>query len=282
MTNQILIGPHKDFEGIKKLDPHGVEYWEARELMGLVGYVTWREFDGVVARAKRACVVSSQEIQDHFVADYKMIKIATHSKKETLRKVKDYRLSRYACYLVAQNGNPRKPEIALAQTYFAYQTRKQELFESMDAEGKRLYVRQEVITHNKKLFETAQAAGVSNFGKFNNFGYLGLYGLKADQIRAKKKIGNDDILDRAGSTELAANLFRITQTDEKISKDKIQGEEIANTTHFQVGRKVRNVIKEIGGTLPEELPPEEHIERVFRKKLGAPTIKSIDGKKCPQ
>lgn len=249
----MLTGPHRDFESIKKINQNGVEYWEARELMVLMGYKNWREFQGSIKRAEKACALSGQTVQDHFGDAPKMIKIAKNTQKEAQRSIVDYHLSRYACYLVAQNGDPRKPEIALAQTYFAYQTRKQELFESMDADGRRLYIRQEMLTHNKKLFETAKDAGVSNFGKFNNFGYLGLYGLKADEIREKKKIGEDDILDRAGSTELAANLFRITQTDEKIRKDKIQGEDTANVTHFQVGKKVRNTIVEIGGGLPRQL-----------------------------
>jgi DNA-damage-inducible protein D len=276
---QVLTGPHKDFETIRKVGEDGVEYWEARELMVLMGYIEWRKFEQSIIRAQKSCVSSGQSIQDHFVGADKMIKIATGSKKEALRKVKNYHLSRYACYLVAQNGDSRKKEIALAQTYFAWQTRKQELFEAMDADGKRLYVRQEVISHNKKLFDTAKKAGVTNFGKFNNAGYLGLYGLDAQEIKEKKKIGNDDILDRAGSTELAANLFRITQTDEKIRKEDIQGEEKATVTHYHVGAKVRKTIKEIGGTMPEDLAPEEHIESVYHKKLGAKPVQKRLGKK---
>ena len=148
----------------------------------------------------------------------------------------------------------------MAQTYFAVQTRKQEIFQQLDQNQKRLFIRGEVKIHNNKLFDTAKKAGVSNFGRFNNYGYLGLYELTASEIRKKKKIGQDDILDRAGSTELAANLFRITQTDGKINKENIIGENLANATHFKVGRKVRNVIREIGGTMPENLPPEKHIK----------------------
>lgn len=241
--NLILTEPAKDFESIKKINEEGVEYWEARELMPLLGYDKWENFEKVVERAKSACEISKQEIKDHFLDVRKMVQLGSGSERE----VKDYHLSRYACYLIAQNGDPRKQEIAMAQTYFAIQTRKQEIFEQIGDNQKRLYIRKEVREHNVKLFATAQEAGVSNFGKFNNYGYLGLYKLTAKQIKRKKKIGKDDILDRAGSSELAANLFRITQTDEKIDRDKIKGEEKANVTHFDVGQKVRNTIGEIGG-----------------------------------
>lgn len=260
--NLILTEPAKDFESIKKINEEGVEYWEARELMPLLGYDKWENFEKVVERAKSACEISKQEIKDHFLDVRKMVQLGSGSERE----VKDYHLSRYACYLIAQNGDPRKQEIAMAQTYFAIQTRKQEIFEQIGDNQKRLYIRKEVREHNVKLFATAQEAGVSNFGKFNNYGYLGLYKLTAKQIKRKKKIGKDDILDRAGSSELAANLFRITQTDEKIDRDKIKGEEKANVTHFDVGQKVRNTIGEIGGTMPENLKPEEHIKKLEKKE----------------
>ncbi|MEA2088728.1 MAG: DNA damage-inducible protein D [Patescibacteria group bacterium] len=272
-----LLGPNKNFESIKKINKQGVEYWEARELMPLLGYKNWRDFENAIKKAKIACESSEQEVKDHFVYALKMIKIAKDTAKEAIRKIEDYHLSRYACYLIAQNGDPRKQEIATAQTYFAIQTRKQEIFQQMDKDRKRLFVRKEVKDHNKKLFKTAQKAGVSNFGKFNNYGYLGLYGLTADDIKIKKGIGKDNILDRAGSTELAANLFRITQTDEKIIKEKISGEEKANVTHFDVGNKVRSTIKEIGGTMPENLKPEKHI-----KKIEARDIKMIKNKKLSE
>jgi len=195
-------------------------------------------------------------VGDHFTGVSKMVWIGSSTK----RKVRDWKLDRYACYLIAQNGDSKKIEIAMAQTYFAVQTRKQEIFQQLDQNQKRLFIRGEVKIHNNKLFDTAKKAGVSNFGRFNNYGYLGLYELTASEIRKKKKIGQDDILDRAGSTELAANLFRITQTDGKINKENIIGENLANATHFKVGRKVRNVIREIGGTMPENLPPEKHIK----------------------
>lgn len=259
-TPIVPISLHKDFESIKKVDERGYEYWEARELMPLLGYVEWRKFQLAIQRAQATCLATGQGIKDHFVGADKMIKIAKNTPKEALRKIVDYHLSRFACYLIAQNGDPRKPEIAFAQTYFAVQTRKQEIFEMLDDDGKRIYTRQQVVSHNKQLFDTAKKAGVDNFGKFNNAGYLGLYGLTAEEIKKKKGIGQDDILDRAGSTELAANLFRITQTDAKLKMDGVTGERAASATHYDVGNKVRKTIKQIGGTMPEELSPEEHIK----------------------
>ncbi len=265
----ILTGPTKDFESIKKINEQGVEYWEARELMPLLGYVEWRKFEGVIGRAKDACKASNQKVSDHFVGAAKMIILAKGTVREAKRKIDDYNLSRYACYLIAQNGDSRKKEIATAQTYFAVQTRKQEIFEQLGEANKRLFIRGEVKKHNKKLFNTAKQAGVNNFGKFNNFGYLGLYGLDAEQIKKKKQIGKDDILDRAGATELAANLFRITQTDEKIIKENIKGEGRANITHFHVGKEVRETIKRVNGTMPEDLLPETHIKKIVKiKKIG--------------
>lgn len=263
-TSIIPTAMHKDFESVKKTDEYGFEYWEARELMPLLGYSRWEDFHNAIRRAQAACVSTQQAIQDHFRGAPKMVEIGS----KTARKVVDYQLSRFACYLIAQNGDPRKLEIAFAQTYFAVQTRKQELYETMDDDGKRLFTRQQVVSHNKQLFDTAKKAGVYNFGKFNNAGYLGLYGLTAEEIKQKKGIGNDDILDRAGSTELAANLFRITQTDAKLKMDGATGEDVASTTHFDVGSKVRKTIELIGGTMPEELLPEEHVEDLVRRKIG--------------
>lgn len=274
-------GPHKNFEEIKKLDENGIEYWEARELMPLLGYEKWSNFNSVIRKAKIACNLSGQNERNHFTDVGKMIKIAIGSSKETIRRIQDYKLSRYACYLIAQNGKSSKQEVANAQTYFAIQTRRQELLQLASEDEKRLYVRGEVKKQNKKLFATAQKAGVTNFGKFNNMGYLGLYGMKIDKIKKKKGIVKDDILDRAGSTELAANLFRITQTDEKMRREGTSGQARADMTHYSVGTKVRKAIEEIGGIPPENLPAERHIKELEKvlKKMGTissqPTIRKI-------
>lgn len=282
-TSIVPASLHKDFESIKRVDELGYEYWEARELMPLLGYPRWEDFHGAVRRAQATCISTGQAIQDHFRGAPKMIKIAKNTPKEASRKIADYHLSRFACYLIAQNGDPRKPEIAFAQVYFAVQTRKQELYETLDDDGKRLFTRNQVISHNKQLFDTAKKAGVENFGKFNNAGYLGLYGLTAEDIKQRKGIGQDDILDRAGSTELAANLFRITQTDAKLKMDGTSGEDVATATHHDVGRKVRKTIEQIGGTMPEELPAEEHVQDLVRRKVGVVAgkvqIRKIKGRK---
>ena len=195
MPNQSLISsPHKNFEEIKKIDENGIEYWEARELMPLLGYIKWRNFEEVVIKkAKIACDKSGQTITNHFADIGKKVSIGSGAERES----KDYKLSRYACYLIAQNGDPSKQEIANAQTYFAIQTRKQEVFQQLAENEKRLFVRGEIKDHNKKLFATAKQAGVNNFGRFNNAGYEGLYSMRKNQIQKKKGIGKDDVLDRA-------------------------------------------------------------------------------------
>jgi len=216
-------------------------------------------------------------VDNHFHRTGKMVKIGSNA----VRKVIDYKLDRYACYLIAQNGNPNKPEIALAQTYFAIQTRKQEVFDQLPDVAKRLFICNEVSEQNKKLFKTAKQAGVTKFGLFNDAGYRGLYGMSLSDIERKKGIKKRELLDRAGSTELAANLFRITQTDEKLKKDKIQGDHSAYQTHFMIGGKVRQTIKEIGGTAPEHLPTEKHIKEIKKeiKKVGNIKNKKIRGNK---
>jgi len=273
MRNTIIpSGPGKGFEDIKKIDENGIEYWDARELMPLLGYEKWEKAEEVIGRAARACLNSGQAVDNHFHRTGKMVKIGSNS----VREVRDYKLDRYACYLIAQNGDPNKSEIALAQTYFAIQTRKQEIFEQLPDAEKRLFIRNEVSGYNKKLFKTAKQAGVAKFGLFNDAGYRGLYGSPLTDIEQKKGIKKGELLDRAGSTELAANLFRITQTDEKLKKDKIQDELVATSTHFMVGGKVRQTIKDIGGELPENLSAEKHIKEV-KKELRQ--FKKIDVKK---
>lgn len=269
MPNLIPTSPHKDFESIKKIDSAGSEYWEARELMTILEYAQWRDFHHVITRAITACKRSGQSPQNHFAYVSKMIKIAKGSAKEADRNIDDYKLSRYACYLIAQNGDPSKQAIANAQTYFAVQTRRQEVG-TLEEESKRLFIRQEVKSQNKQLFSTAAGAGLKDFGTFNDMGYLGLYGLRIPKIKEQKSLGKDDILDRAGATELAANLFRITQTEAKIKRDRITGQGRLSGTHFAVGAKVREAIEKIGGATPENLPAEPHIKLVEKrlKHLG--------------
>ena len=267
MINEILpMGPNKGFEDIKKVDENGIEYWEARQLLPLLGYENWQKSEDVIGRAARACINSGEAVDNHFNRTVKIVKIGLN----TAREIRDYQLDRYACYLIAQNGDPNKPEIALAQTYFAIQTRRQEIFEKLSDDSKRLFIREEVSSQNKKLSSTAKKAGVTQFGLFNDAGYQGLYGLPLSKLEQKKGIKKGELLDRAGSTELAANLFRITQTDEKIIKDNIKGQYAASNTHFMVGGKVRQTIKDIGGELPENLPIEKHIKEIKKevKKIG--------------
>lgn len=261
-----LKSPSKNFEEIKKIDENGVEYWEARELLAVLGYKEWRKFLLVVEKAKISCSKSGQKVNEHFVGADKMIKIAQNRFNQALRKIKDYKLSRYACYLIAQNADPRKKEISNAQTYFAVQTRKQEIFEGLSDVEQRLFLRGKIKVHNKELNSTAQSAGVKNFGKFHGAGYLGLYGMHKNTLQKKKDIGKDDVLDRAGATELAANLFRITQTDDKIRNENIKGGGHATFAHMVVGHKVRKAIAEIGGTMPENLPVEPDIKKIKIRK----------------
>lgn len=207
MTKEIIINSlNKDFESIKKIDENGVEYWYARELMPLLGYEKWQNAEEVIARAAKSCMNSGQVVDNHFTKFGKMVEIGSG----TVREVRDWKLDRYACYLIAQNGDPKKPEIAMAQTYFAIQTRRQEVFEQLSAFDKRIFIRGEVTSENKKLFSTAKKAGVTKFGSFNDAGYKGLYGMPLANIENKKGLKKGELLDRAGTTELAANLFRIT------------------------------------------------------------------------
>jgi len=265
---------NKDFESIKHIDESGIEYWTARELLLVLGYSEWRNFEEVIDKAKKSCIKSNQNIDYHFVNVNKMIKIA----REAIRQIDDYKLDRYACYLIAQNGDVRKSQIALAQTYFAIQTRKQEIFHDLSESKKRIAVRDEVKDKNKKLFSTARLAGVSNFGKFNDAGYKGLYNMSLNEIEDKKKIPKGELLDHAGSEELGANLFRITQTEAKLKRENIKGNTDAERTHFDIGKKVRQTIKEIGGDMPENLEPQRHIKQI-KKEIKLLTKKDTKMKK---
>ena len=262
------------FEDIKHVNEFGEEYWEARELMKVLGYSKWSNFKKVIDKAKISCNLSKIEVKSHFADVGKIVKAGVTSKE-----VEDYHLTRYACYLIVQNGDPRKDVIALGQSYFAVQTRKMELMEEefsrLDENQKRLYTRINVRNKNQYLFETAKNAGVKNYGKFNNAGYKGLYnGETAKDIAKRKGIKEtDDILDYMGSEELGANLFRITQTDAKLKRDKINTEEDACDTHYHVGAAVRKTIGDLGGTMPEKLPtPELSIQELEQNEL-----KKIDG-----
>ena len=256
------------FEDIKHIDELGREYWLARELQEVLEYTEWRKFKSVINKAMIACKESNIEVIYHFVGADKMIKLA----KGARRKIDDYKLSRYACYLIAQNGDSRKVSIALAQTYFAIQTRRQELSEkdynSLTEDEKRFYQRDLTKKGNYSLNQTAASAGVKSFDKFHNAGYKGLYnGETANDIAKRKGLRyREDILDNMGSDELIANLFRISQTEQKLRKDNIQTEKDANITHYEVGSKIRSTIKELGGTMPENLPtPEKSLKELEKQ-----------------
>ena len=255
------------FESIKHIDDNGVEYWLARELLKTLEYGEYRKFKNVLNKAMVSCKISGGIVGNHFAQVDGMVEIGSKSK----RVVEDYKLTRYACYLIVQNADPSKRVVALGQTYFAVQTRKQEINEAewqkLSEDEKRLYTRISVTNKNKILFVSAKEAGVNNFAKFNNSGYKGLYnGETAKDINKRKGLNEkEDILDYMGSEELGANLFRITQTDAKLKKDNINNEEDACNTHYKVGKTVRKAIQEIGGTMPEKLPtPDRSIKQVER------------------
>ncbi len=260
------------FEEIKQFNEIGQEFWSARELYTILEYIKWDKFLNVIEKAKQACKISGQEPDNHFPRIEKLVKIGSGAK----RNIGDIQLSRYACYLIVQNADSSKEVVALGQTYFAIQTRKQEVLEEsfeklQNEDDKRLFLRREMTEHNKQLADAAKKAGVIQpweYAIFQNHGYMGLYnGLGAKDIHAKKGLKkSQNILDHMGSTELAANLFRATQTEEKLKRENIKGKKKANQTHFEVGQKVRQTIKELGGTMPEELPKEESIKKIERSK----------------
>lgn len=255
------------FENIKHIDENGVEFWYARELQTILEYMEWRNFNQVIDKAKIACENSGKRVVANFVDVNKTVQLNFGT-----REIADIKLSRYACYLIVQNGDPRKEVIALGQSYFAIKTRQQELnddFNQLTEDQKRIAIRDEIKHHNKSLSESAGNAGVKNFGRFHNSGYKGLYGgLTMQDIHNLKELNEGEhILDFMGSAELAANLFRATQTDEVLRRRNIKGEDLANDTHFNVGRTIRNTMKELGTTMPENLPtPRESIQELKNKQ----------------
>ena len=268
---------NQTFEDIKHTDENGIEFWYARELMKILEYKQWRRFENVIDKAKQACENSGISVFEHFADVGKLSKRANNAEVV----IKDYKLTRYACYLIAQNGDSRKKVIALAQTYFAVQTRKQEISEKeysmLTEDEKRFYQRDLTRKGNYSLNQTAKNAGVKNFDRFHNSGYKGFYnGETADNIAKRKGLRyREDILDNMGSEELAANLFRITQTESKLKKDKISSEKEANITHYNIGKNIREVIAKNGGTMPEELPtPKKSLKQLEKENNRSLKMKS--------
>ena len=256
------------FDSIKQLDDEGNEYWYARDLQGILEYSEWRNFYKIIEKAKNACEASGHAVQSEFVDVNKLVDVGANLQ----RSIQDIVLSRYACYLIAMNGDPRKEVIALAQTYFAVKTHKQEQLELQKEDSLRLQIRQDIKEHNISLAEAANQAGIKeprDYAIFQNEGYKGLYGgLGVKQIHARKGLKKSQkILDYMGSTELAANLFRATQTDEKLRREGIKGKPQANKVHHDVGAKVRQTIKELGGTMPEDLAtPTKSIQQIKKER----------------
>ena len=267
--NQIKKYNEISFEDIKHIDEHGNEYWLARELQQVLEYKKWQKFINVIENAKLACEQSKFMIDEHFTQVGKTSKMPNGGVKNIL----EYKLSRYACYLIVQNSDPRKEVVALGQTYFAIQTRKQELTEKeyvkLTEEEKRFYQRNLTKKGNYSLNQTAKKCGVKNFDQFHNAGYKGLYnGETANDIAKRKGLRyREDILDNMGSDELIANLFRISQTEQKLKRDNIQGDGKAKETHYEVGQEVRNTINRLGGVMPEDLPtPKKSLKELEKEK----------------
>ena len=273
-NEEMVTYSEQTFESIKHYTDDGQEFWYARDLQRVLEYTEWRNFSTVIEKAKIACQNSGQVVEECFVDVNK----TSPMPRGGVKRLDDIMLSRYACYLIVQNGDPRKEIIALGQTYFAVKTRQQELvedYEQLSEDQKRLAIRNEMKRHNSALADAAHDAGVIepiDYAIFQNYGYMGLYnGLKAADIRQRKGLKKgQDILDHMGSTELAANLFRATQTEEKLRRDKVRGKRAANQTHYAVGQKVRKTIEELGGTLPEDLPtPEKSVKQIESEQKKA-------------
>ena len=281
MDNKLSTPGQTAFEQIRETDENGNEFWGARKISKILEYAEFRNFFPVIERAKAACKNSGQRIENHFVDYHEMVSIGSGAE----RQMESLKLSRYACYLIVQNADPGKEIVALGQTYFAVQTRLQEIqqlqtYQQLKTEEeKRLFLRKEMFEHNKQLAAAAKNAGVIepvDYAIFQNHGYIGLYGgLDAKGIHRRKGLKkSQNILDHMGSTELAANLFRATQTEEKLKRENIKGKQKANQTHFEVGKKVRKTIQELGGTMPENLPSANSI-----KKVGKTDAKKLRKKK---
>ena len=269
------------FEDIKRTRPDGTEYWAARELAPVLDYAKWENFYKVIKRAMIACENSGRSVSDDFPEVGKIVEAGA-----TRKTITDYELSRYACYLIVQNGDPRKEVIALGQTYFAIQTYRQEVadrFNQLDEDSRRLVVRGDIKQWNQLLAETARSAGVitaKEFAIFQNAGYMGLYGgMTVDDIHHRKGLAiGQKILDYMGSTELIANLFRISQTEEKLRKDQVEDANTATAVHYAVGNEVREAIRKIDGTMPEDLPtPEKSIAQLEKEQMQRLKQKAIDG-----
>lgn len=262
------------FEKIKQISEEGFEYWSARDLAKLLEYAQWRNFENAISKAKESCKNNGYEVEDHFADVSNMVELGSGATRE----VDDYRLSRFACYLIVQNADPSKKNVAMGQAYFAIKTRQKELIEEEEQKliqseenQRRLFLREEMKKHNKHLADAANNAGVKDprdYAIFQNYGYKGLYGgLSRQDIHDRKGLKkSQDILDHMGSTELAANLFRATQTEEKLRRENVKGKYKANQTHYEVGKKVRETIKELGGTMPEDLPTVDSIKKIEREE----------------
>lgn len=264
---------NKSFEDLKKINSYGAEYWNARDLQFLLGYTQWRRFEQAIERAVMSCKESGNKPIYHFAGAGKMVEVGS----STQRRLNDFQLSRFACYLIAQNGDPRKPEIAQAQKYFAIQTRRQELSDKLASDLERLELRKQAAEEFKALSGAAQQAGVRNkmFGLFHDAGYKGLYGgFGCEDIKSRKNIPKkENLMDRMNAIELAANQFRMTQTRDKLTRERIHDQQQAIRTHEEVGEEVRDAIKRIGGELPENIPPAEHIKKVEKRiKISTPKL----------
>jgi len=281
-VKELRAREYKRFEDIKRIRTDGTEFWSARELAPALEYTKWENFQNVIKRAMIACENSGHSVEDDFPEVRKIVDAGITSKP-----VKDYELTRYACYLIVQNGDPRKEVIALGQTYFAIQTYRQEVadhFNELDEDRRRLVVRGDIKQWNQMLAETAHNAGVitnEEFSLFQNAGYMGLYGgLDVDDIHKRKNLEiGQKILDYMGSTELIANLFRISQTEEKLRRDEVDNAKTATSIHYSVGKEVRSAIEKIGGTMPEDLPtPEKSIQEIEKEQMARLKSKAKAGK----